>query len=61
MNKLHDLREYVMATFSKYTRLKKYYRVLVCRKLCVASCRFLPGISVLQSFACFTTKSFGTS
>ena len=41
-------RKYVMAMFPKYTRHKKYYRVFVYRKLYIASCKSLPGISVLQ-------------
>ena len=58
MNKLHDFRNYVMATFSKYTRHKQYYRVIVYRKLCIASCKSLPGISVLQSFCLFYHEVF---
>ena len=48
MSKLHDLRNYVMAMFSKYTRHTQYYRVFVYRKF-VHSLKSLPSISVLQS------------
>ena len=58
MNKLHDFRKNVMATFSKYTRRKKYYRVFVYRKLYIASCKSLPGISVLQSSCMFDHEVF---
>ena len=48
VSKLHDFRKYVMAMFPKYTRHKKYYRVFVYMKLYIASCKSLPGMSVLQ-------------